>query len=371
MKRFWLALLLALSIPAWAAPTGVSARAWVLIDSASGRELAGQQVDLPLPPASLTQLMTAYVLLGDLRDKRLAPTTAVTVPEAAAQADGARVFLKPGGTASVDFLMQAMLVESASDAVLTLVAAAGGSEADFVARMNAEARRLGMTRTRFTNATGLPQAGQQSSARDMAILARALIRDFPAQLARFAQRELAHDGITYFNGNRLLWRDATVDGLKAGRTAEAGYCLAASARRGEQRRIAVVLGARGDAQRTQDALRLLNYGFEHFDSARLYRAQQPVKTVELYRGARSTVSLGFLEDFHLLAPRGALPRVKAEVVTQRPVVAPVRRGQPLGTLRLTLDGQPLGEYPLVALHDVSVAGVLGRGWDSIRLLFGQ
>ncbi len=371
MKRYWLALLLALSAPAWGTPTGVSARAWVLIDQASGRELAAHQADLPLPPASLAQLMTAYVLLGDLKNGKLSLAETVKVPETATKADGARVFLKAGDPASVDTLIQAMLVESASDAVLTLVTATDGGEADFVERMNREARRLGMTRTRFVNATGLPAPGQQSSARDLAILARALIRDFPDRLAWFAQRELAYSGLTYYNGNRLLWRDATVDGLKAGRSAEAGYCLTASSKRGDQRRIAVVLGVRGDAQRTQDALKLLNYGFENFDSALLYRAQQPVKVVKLYRGARSTVSLGFLQDFHLLAPRGSLGRIKAEIVTRQPVVAPISRGQQLGTLRLKLDDQILGEYPLVALHDVSVAGVLGRGWDSIRLMFAR
>lgn len=371
MKRFVFALLLFFSVPAWAAPAGISARAWVLVDQASGRELAAHQADLPLPPASLAQMMTAYVLLGDLRDKKLALDGSLKVPEIATQADGARIFLKAGETARVETLLQAMLTGSASDAVLTLVLAVDDSEAAFAARMNREAKRLGMTRSRFVNATGLPAPGQQASARDLAILARALIRDFPDRLVWFAQRELSFGGLTIYNGNRLLWRDATVDGLKAGRSADAGWCLAASARRGDQRRIAVVLGARGDSQRSQDALKLLNYGFENFDSALLYRAQQPVKVVNLYRGTRATVSLGFLQDFHLLAPHGSLARVKAEVVTRQPLMAPVSRGQPLGTLRLTLDGQVLGEYPLVALHDVSVAGVLGRGWDSIRLLFGR
>lgn len=371
MKRFWLAVLLAFSASAWGAPTGVSARAWILIDQASGRELAAYQADLPLPPASLVQMMTAYVLLGDLKSNRLSLAETVKVPEAATKADGARVFLKAGEPASVDTLMQAMLVESASDAVLTLVTATDGSEADFVARMNREAKRLGMTRTRFANATGLPAPGQQSSARDLAVLARALIRDFPDRLAGFAQRELAYGGLTFYNGNRLLWRDTTVDGLKAGRSAEAGYCLAASSKRGDQRRVAVELGAGSDAQRTQNALKLLNYGFENFDSALLYRAQHPVKVVKLYRGERSTVSLGFLQDFHVLAPHGALGRLKAEIVTRQPLVAPISRGQPLGTLRLKLDGQVFGEYPLVALHDVGVAGILGRGWDSIRLMFSR
>jgi D-alanyl-D-alanine carboxypeptidase/D-alanyl-D-alanine carboxypeptidase (penicillin-binding protein 5/6) len=373
MKLFclWLAFLLSAPVFASSGPSGVSGRAWVVIDQASGRELAAYQADLPLAPASLTQLMTAYVLLGDIHKNKLSLGETVTVPEAATQADGARVFLRAGEKVSVDTLLQAMLVESASDATLTLVMAADGSEAAFVQRMNHEAKRLGMSKTRFMNATGLTEPGHASSARDLALLARALVRDFPDRQAFFTQKELAFKGITYYNGNRLLWRDVTVSGLKAGRTTQAGYCITASAQRGNQRRIAVVLGTRSDAQLTQDALKLLNYGFENFDSVRLYRAQKPVKVVKIYRGERDIVSMGFMQDFYLLVPRDSLNRVKAEVITQQPVVAPVRRGQRMGTLRLTLDDKVLGDYPLLALHDVGVAGVLGRGWDSIRLFFGR
>ena len=370
--RFLLCLSVLLFVmPAWAQPSGVSSRAWVVIDQASGRELASQQADLPLAPASLTQLMTAYVLLNDIRKNKLSLAETLTVPEAATQVDGARIFLKPGDTVSVDTLMQGMLVHSAGDAALTLVLATDGGESAFVARMNQEARELGMTRTRFMNATGLTEPGHASSARDLALLGRALLRDHAERLGFFSQKELAFKGLTYYNGNRLLWRDATVNGLKAGRTTEAGYCLAASAMRGNQRRVTVVLGAQSDAQRTQDALKLLNYGFEKFDSVLLYRAQQPVKVAKLYRGSRDSVKLGFAQDFYLLVPHDSVSRVKAEVITQQPLVAPVNRGQRMGTLRLSLDGKPLGEYPIVALHDVSVAGILGRGWDSIKLFFGR
>ncbi len=371
MKIFWLGLALLFSASAWAAPAGIMARAWVVIDQVSGHELASYQPDLPLAPASLTQLMTAYVLLGDIRKGKLSLGEALTVPEAATEIDGARVFLKAGDQVSVDTLMQAMLVQSAGDATLTLVLAADGSEAAFVERMNREAKRLGMTQTRFMNATGLTEPGHESSARDLALLSRALLRDFPERKGFFAQKELTFKGITHYNGNRLLWRDSTVNGLKVGRTIQAGFCMAASAQRGDQRRIAVVLGGRSDAQRTQDALRLLNFGFENFDSMRLYPARQPVKVVPLYRGMRSTVSIGFEQDFHLLVPAGDAARVKAEVITRRPIVAPVRKGQRLGALRLMLDGKPIGDYPLVALHDVAVAGVFGRGWDSIRLFFSK
>lgn len=371
MKIFWLGLALLFSAAAGATPPGIASRAWIVIDQASGRELAASQADLPLAPASLTQMMTAYVLLGDIRRNKLSLGELVSVPQVATQADGARLFLKAGEKISVDTLLQGMLVESASDATIALVTAVDGSEAAFVERMNREARRLGMTKTRFVNATGLAAPGQESSARDLALLGRALARDFPDRLALFGQKQLAFQGVTYYNGNRLLWRDNTVSGLKAGRTPQAGYCLAASAQRGDQRRIAVVLGARSDAQRMQDALKLLNYGFENFDSVPLYRAGQTVKVVNLYRGERPSVGLGFEQDFHLVVPRGGAPRVKAEVITRQPIVAPVNRGQPMGTLRLTLDGQPLGDYPLVALHDVGVAGIIGRGWDSLRLLFAK
>ncbi|MFP5404115.1 MAG: D-alanyl-D-alanine carboxypeptidase family protein [Gammaproteobacteria bacterium] len=371
MKWMVWGLALWLTASAWAAPSGVASRAWTVIDQASGKELASHQADLPLAPASLTQLMTAYVLLGDIQRNKLSLAEQFTVPEAATLVDGARVFLKAGDKLSVDTLLQAMLLHSAGDATLTLVIGVDGSEAAFVERMNREAKRLGLTRTRFRNATGLSEPGHESSARDLALLARALMRDFPKRQTYFAQRELEVRGITYYNGNRLLWRDSTVNGMKVGRTAQAGYCMTASAQRGDQRRIAVVLGARSDAQRTQDGLRLLNYAFENYDSVPLFRAQQPVKVANLYRGARASVSMGFQQDFYVLVPRGAASRVKAEVITRQPILAPVRRGQELGTLRLTLDSQPLGEHPLVALHDVSVAGIFGRGWDTIRLFFGQ
>ncbi len=369
----WAWVLLGLLFPPMlqAAPQGITSRAWILIDQASGRELAAHQADVPLAPASLTKLMTAYVLFGDIKKEKLSLGELLTVPEQAAPADGASVFLRAGEQVGVDTLLQAMLVQSASDATLTLVIAASGNEAAFVERMNREARRLGMSRTRFRNTTGLVEPGHESTARDMAILARALQRDFPERMTYFAQKEFAFKGITFYSRNRLLWRDETVTGLKAGRAPQAGYCLAASATRGDQGRVAVVLGARTDALRAQDTLNLLNYGFEKFDSVLLYRAKQPVRQVELYRGARSSVSLGFEQDFHLLAPKGSTSRVKGQIITQRPVVAPIRRGQRLGTLRLTLDGKSIGEYPLVALHEVKVAGILGRGWDSIRLLFAK
>ncbi len=349
----------------------VPARAWVLIDQPSGKILTSGNVDVQLAPASLTKMMTAYLLFTDLQRKKLALDNTLTVPASALKNEGATIFLNAGEPINVRSLLQGMLVPSASDATLTLVNAVARSEAVFVERMNEEADRLGMTRTRFMNATGFDQSGHVSTAHDMALLARALQQDFPQYQYFFVQKEFGHKGITFYNTNRLLWLDSSVDGFKAGRSPQAGYCLAASAKRGEQRRIAIVLGTSSDARRTQSAQKLLNFGFENFDSARPYRAGQVVKNVKLYRGMRDSVSIGFGQDFYVLVAKGAVSRVKAEVLTQQPIVAPVRKGQPLGRLRLSLDGAPLGEYPLIAMQDVEVAGLLGRAWDSIQLMFAR
>ena len=371
--RYWIGLgLTCLSLVAGAAtPPKVQARAWVLVDQPSGRVLASNNPDVQLAPASLTKLMTAYVLFTDLRNKKLALENLQTVPVSALRQDGATIFLTAGESVKIETLLQGMLVTSASDATLTLIEAVSRSETAFVARMNDEAGRMGLTRTKFTNATGLDQPGHASTARDMAELARRLQQHFPQYQHFFRQKEFSHKGIHFYNTNRLLWLDASVNGLKTGRTPSAGFCVVASATRGDQHRIAVVLGANTDTRRAQSAQNLLNFGFEYFDGARLYRAGQVVKNVKLYRGARDSVNIGLAQDFYILVAKGAVPRVKAQVVTQQPIVAPVRKGQPLGRLRLTGDGAALGEYPLLATQDVEVAGMIGRSWDSLRLLFSK
>lgn len=371
--RYWIGLgLTCLSLVAGAAtPPKIQARAWILVDQPSGTILASNNSDVQLAPASLTKLMTAYVLFTDLRNHKLALENVQTVPVSALRHEGATIFLTAGEQVKVETLLQGMLVNSASDATLTLIEAVSRSEAAFVARMNDEAQRMGLTRTKFINATGLDQPGHVSTARDLAELARLLRRDFPQYQHFFRQKELSHKGIHFYNTNRLLWLDASVNGLKTGRTARAGFCMVASATRGDQHRIAVVLGANTDTRRAQSAQSLLNFGFEYYDGARLYRAGQVVKNVKLYRGARDSVNIGLAQDFYILVAKGAVPRVKAQVLTQQPIVAPVRKGQPLGRLRLSVDGAALGEYPLLATQDVEVAGMIGRSWDSLRLLFSK
>lgn len=375
MYRIWMLLGWCLTCLPWAASAGtapqIAARAWVLIDQPSGRILASGNPNVQLAPASLTKLMTAYLLFSDLRAGKLRLDSVQTVPMSAMRHEGATMFLRAGESVKVETLLRGMLVSSATDATLTLIEAVARSETAFVSRMNKQATRMGLTRTRFTNATGLDQPGNVSTARDLAELARLLERDFPQYQHFFTQKEFSFNGIDFYNTNRLLWLDSSVRGLKTGRTPQAGFCVAASAARGNQRRIAVVLGASSDARRAQGAQNLLNYGFEYFDGARLYRGGQVIKSIKLYRGTRDTVNIGLAEDFYVLVGKGAVPRIKAQVLTQQPVVAPIRKGEPLGRLRLSVDGTALGEYPLIAMHDVEVAGIFGRSFDSIRLLFSK
>lgn len=373
MNRIFILLSLGLTLlsgATWAAtPPNIQARAWVLVDQPSGRILASGNPNVQLAPASLTKLMTAYLLFTDLRNNKLRLDSLQTVPVSALRHEGATMFLSAGEPVKVEILFQGMLVSSATDATLTLIEAVARSETAFVSRMNDEALRMGLTRTKFTNATGLDQPGHVSTARDLAELARLLQQDFPQYQHYFMQKGFTHKGIHFYSTNRLLWLDSSVVGLKTGRTPQSGFCVAASATRGNQRRIAVVLGANSDARRAQSAQNLLNYGFEFFDGARLYRAGEVVKNVKLFRGARDSVNIGLAQDFYILVGKGAVSRVQAQVLTQQPIVAPIRKGQPLGRLRLSVDGTALGEYPLIAMQDVEVAGVFGRSLDSIRLLF--
>lgn len=375
MHRLSILLGLFLAFLSWttgaATAPNVQARAWVLVDQPSGRILASGNPNVQLPPASLTTLMTAYLLFTDLRNNKLRLDSVQTVPVSALRYEGSTMFLSAGEPVKVETLFQGMLVSSATDATLTLIEAVARSETAFVSRMNAEAQRMGLTRTKFTNATGLDQPGNVSTARDLAELARLLEQDFPQYQHFFMQKEFSYKGIRFYNTNRLLWLDSSVVGLKTGRTPQSGFSVTAAATRGNQRRIAVVLGANSDARRAQSAQNLLNYGFEFFDGARLYQAGEVVKNVKLFRGARDSVNIGLAQDFYILVGKGAVSRVKAQVLTQQPVVAPIRKGQPLGRLRLSVDGTALGEYPLIAMQDVEVAGVIGRSLDSIRLWFSK
>jgi D-alanyl-D-alanine carboxypeptidase (penicillin-binding protein 5/6) len=347
----------------------IEARAWLLIDSASGLPLAEKNADSKVEPASLTKLMTAYLAFSAIKEGRLALNQTLPVSEKAWRAEGSRMFLDPKKPAVVEDLLKGMIVQSGNDACITLAEAIAGSEEAFAAMMNSMAKKLGMNSTHYLNATGLPHPQHTTTARDLSRLVSALIRDFPEFYKIYSLKEFAYNGITQPNRNRLLFMDPSVDGVKTGHTDSAGYCLIASAKRENRRLLSIVLGANSDAARAMESQKLLNYGFQFFETVKLYPANQTVSTLRVYKGKSSSVKAGFPSDFHVTVPRGAAKRIQAQLITQQPLLAPIARGQQLGTLRLTIDGAPSGDYPLLALENVEVAGILGRGWDNILLMF--
>jgi len=358
----------ATAAPAPVAPP-VAARAFVLVDAQSGQTLAAAAENERLEPASLTKLMTAYLAFEALRDASLALERRVNASVNAVAAPGTRMFLSPGQPASVADLLRGMIVLSANDAAVALAEAVASSEAAFVERMNARAQKLGLAATRFANCTGEPAEGHYSSARDLATLALALLRDFPQHYPLYAQRELAWNGMKQANRNRLLWTDATVDGLQAGFAERSGYGLAASARRGERRLVSVVLGAQTDSLRMTETQKLLNFGFQSWETHRLYRRGEAVAEPEVFKGIADTVRLGFDRDVWLTLPRERFEGLEAVLETRQPFVAPLAAGQKAGIMKLARDGTTVAEFSVVALEEVPVAGFLSRGWDTLKLIF--
>jgi len=373
MSRICVLLLLLLPLCAAAQapePPRVVARAWVIADYSSGQILAAEKPDERFEPASLTKLMTAYLVFAALKDKKIALEQQVGVSERAWRAPGSRMFIEPKKPVSVEELIRGMIIQSGNDACIALAELLAGSEEAFAALMNREAERLGMKNTRYMNASGLPDPQHYSTARDLYLLATALIRDFPAQYAQYySQREYRYNGITQMNRNRLLWLDGSVDGMKTGFTEAAGYCLVASSKRGPRRLLSVLLGSTSETMRAQESQKLLNWGFQFFDAVRLYAANAPVKEIEVWKGLRATLKAGFRDDLVVTVPKGRGDQLKAELLSQSPLVAPLAAGTRVGNLRVTLEGKPLGEYPVVALEDMPAAGFFVRAWDTLRLWF--
>jgi D-alanyl-D-alanine carboxypeptidase (penicillin-binding protein 5/6) len=346
----------------------IAARAWLLIDANSGQSLAEKNADARVEPASLTKLMTAYLVFGAIKEKRLSLNQTLPVSEKAWKTEGSRTFLKVNSQVKVEDLIKGMIVQSGNDACITLAEGVAGSEEAFVAMMNQQAQHLGMTGTHFVNVTGLPDARHYSTARDLATLATALIRTYPQEYKYYSIKEFAYNGITQPNRNRLLWLDPNVDGLKTGHTDSAGFCLIASARRDNRRLLSVVLGTASDNARATESQKLLNYGLQFSETVKLYSANQPVTTLRIYKGTSSSLAAGFASDFYVTVPRGASQRIQAQIITKQPMLAPIARGQGVGTLRLTLDGKPVGDFTLTALSNIGVSGLIRRGWDSLMLM---
>ena len=349
-------------------PPPIAARAFVLLDTQSGQVLAATAGDDRFDPASLTKLMSAYLVFSAIRDRKLDPAAPVAVSERAWKAGGSRMFIEPDKPVTAEDLLRGMIVQSGNDATIALAEAVAGTEENFVALMNKQARTMGLANTAFMNSTGMPAAGHHASARDIATLAAALIRDFPDRYPLYSQKEYTWNRITQANRNRLLWIDPTVDGMKTGFTEAAGYCLVASAKRGDRRLISVVTGAQSDVLRMTESQKLLNFGFQAYETRLLYKKNVAVGTLEIFKGTRPTIPVGFKDDVWLSLPRDKFGGLKSTLETKQPFVAPFAAGEKAGIMKLTRDNAKVADIPVVALEDVPVAGFLSRGWDTLRLL---
>ncbi len=347
----------------------IAAHAHLLLDVTSGQSLESVNGDERRDPASLTKLMTAYIVFGALRAKTIQPSQMVNVSERAWRVGGSRMFIEPKRAVSVDELLHGLIIQSGNDAAVALAELVAGSEEAFVVKMNAEAVRMGLANTHFVNVTGLTAPEHYSTAADLARLASALIVDYPEFYPLYAQKEFRYNGITQPNRNRLLWTHPDVDGMKTGHTDAAGWCLIASAKRGERRVLAVVLGASSDAARASEAAKLLNWGFQAFDTVQLYQSGKAIGTLKVWKGTLKEVPVGFLADRYLTLPKGKADKLTLTMDARETLVAPIARARPVGTVKVALEGKPVAEFPLIALEEVPAAGFLGRAWDTIRLWF--
>jgi D-alanyl-D-alanine carboxypeptidase (penicillin-binding protein 5/6) len=350
------------------APT-LAVAAYDLVDVASGQALGTFNADARRDPASLTKLMTAYLVFGALRQKTITPSQMVNVSTRAWKAEGSRMFLEPRKAVTVDELLRGLIVQSGNDAAIALAELTAGSVEVFVERMNAEATRLGLSATHFANPTGLPDPQHWSTAADLAKLASAIIRDYPEYYPLYSQKEFRYNNITQPNRNRLLWTDPDVDGMKTGHTDAAGFSLVASAKRGERRLLAVILGADSDSGRANAGRQLLDWGFQNFDTVQLYQAGKPVATLRVWKGTSKEVNAGFLADRSVTLPKGRAADLKLTMHATEPLLAPIASGQRIGTVDVRLDDRSVAEFPLIALAEVPAAGFFGRTWDSLRLWF--
>jgi D-alanyl-D-alanine carboxypeptidase (penicillin-binding protein 5/6) len=358
------------------APPEIAARNYMLLDVTSGQVLAQKDIDTQIEPASLTKLMSAYLVFDALRTKKLTMDQKLPVSERAWKMPGSRMFIDPKMQVPVEDLLKGLIVQSGNDATVALAEAVGGTVEHFVEMMNEQAKALGMNNTAFKNPEGLPAPGHLTTARDLSILATRLMRDFPEEVRLYAIKKYRYPGTPAANDtnrNTLLFRDPTVDGLKTGHTDSAGYCLIATAKRdfpnlsGGRRLLSIVLGTTSENVRANESQKLLNWGYTAYDAVRLFDANQAVATPPVWKGKENTVKLGRTEAIVVAVPAGSASKIKTQVARPDPLVAPFTRSQPIGSLKITLADQPVADVPLVALEPVEQAGILGRAWDAVRL----
>jgi D-alanyl-D-alanine carboxypeptidase (penicillin-binding protein 5/6) len=391
MKSF-LAILLAsfacVALSQTPQPPEVAARAYLLMDVTSNQILASKEIDAPLEPASLTKLMTAYLVFDALRSKKIALAQTLPVSERAWKMPGSRMFIDPKMQVPVEDLVKGMIVQSGNDATVALAEGVGGTVERFVEMMNAQAKALGMQSTRYKNPEGLTEPGHTTTARDLAVLASRLMSDFPDYVGFYAIKKYRYPGTPAANDsnrNLLLFRDPTVDGLKTGYTDAAGYCMVATAKRdfpslvspgapvgsaaaaGSRRLLSVVLGADSENARANESQKLLNWGYTAFEAVKLFDANQAVVAPNVWKGTSSTVKLGRQQAIVVSVPQGTAGQIKTQVVRTEPLLAPLAQGQAVATLRITVAGRAPMDVPLLALEPVMEAGVLGRAWDALRL----
>ncbi|MBO9330993.1 peptidase [Achromobacter pulmonis] len=354
-----------------AAPA-LTAKAWLLLDETSGQVIASHAASERIEPASLTKIMTAYVVFEALSKKELSAGQMVTVSTRAwkVPAGSSKMFLEPGSKVSVDDLLRGLMIQSGNDAAIALAEAVSGSVEAFVARMNDTAVKMGLHATHFASPHGLPDPGTYSTASDLSVLATRFIRDYPALYRTYdSAKQFTYNKITQPNRNRLLWLDPSVDGLKTGHTESAGYCIVASAKRpngaDERRLITVVVGTASDKLRTQESRELLEWGFRGFNTIKLYARGESVATPEVWKGASDSLKAGFARDAYVTVPAGA--KVERVWTPQEPLIAPIASQATVGEMRVLVDGKPALQFPVVALEPVAEAGFAGRAWDSIRL----
>jgi D-alanyl-D-alanine carboxypeptidase (penicillin-binding protein 5/6) len=320
-------------------------------------------------PASLTKIMTAYLTFKAVKNAHLQLSQTLPISEQAWKTEGSRMFIEPNKPATVDELLHGLIIVSGNDASITLAEGIASTEQQFALMMNKEAQRLGMKNTHYMNATGLPDPQHYTTAEDLATLASALIRDFPEEYKRlYSVKEYTYNNIKQANRNRLLWLDPNVDGMKTGHTKSAGYCLISTAKRDNTRHISVILGAPTDAARATESQKLLNYGFQFFDSTLVYKKGQQVSKLKVWKGDTNEIISTVASDLYLTLPKGEYANVKAIISSTQPLIAPIKKGQVIGQVKFVLNGKTISERSLVANKSVAVAGLFGRAWDSIKLM---
>lgn len=356
-------------------PPEIAARNYLLIDVTAGQVLAAKEVDAPIEQASLTKLMTGYLVFDALRAKKITLEQKFPVSERAWKMPGSRMFITPKMQVPVDDLLKGMIVQSGNDATVALAEGVGGTIENFVRLMNEQAKALGMAGTQYKNPEGLTEPGHVTTAKDLSILAARLMQDFPQYMHYYATKHYRYEGTPASNGNNrnlLLFRDPSVDGLKTGHTAAAGYCLVSTAKRefsqvGPRRLLSIVLGTASENARANESQKLLNWGYTAYDGVKLFNAGQAVAQPEVWKGKHSKLKMGRAEAIVVSVPAGSSGKVSTQIVRQEPLLAPIAQGQQVGTLKVLLGDQLVSEIPLLALEGVEQAGFLGRAWDAIRL----